>query len=265
MAQQNKQARQTFHCVVLNSHFIQPFECECRYVLVLFVCLSVRLQASVIPLRFRYFGRNFFPHSRSIEGKSICATHSTIFAKPKLFFADVADREKLKSAKNNWDKTTKIWQCENIPLYGLFFFSATGFIYWNFQADANKCKTHWNINMYSVLLSNRFHPLEFSSCKMPGENSNGWNRLLRRNEYTNINIYILGVFTEKPYSKPLECNVVYIPIIILSHATSHDFKWCQNKPWLSTIWLECQQRHDVIDAVPLLAEKLLVNVFLLQF
>ena len=37
------------------------------------------------------------------------------------------------------------------------------------------------------------------------------------------NIYI-GEFTEKPYSKPLEHNVVYIPIIILSHATSHDFK-----------------------------------------
>ena len=39
-----------------------------------------------------------------------------------------------------------------------------------------------------------------------------------------LNIYILGVFTEKPYSKPLERNVVYIPIITLSHATSHDFK-----------------------------------------
>ena len=32
------------------------------------------------------------------------------------------------------------------------------------------------------------------------------------------NIYILGVFTEKPYSKPLACNVVYIPINT-SHAT----------------------------------------------
>ena len=72
-------------------------------------------------------------------------------------------------------------------------------------------------------------------------------------------IYILGVFTEKPYSKPLERNVVYIPIITMSHATSHDFKWRQNKPWMSTIWL------DVIDAVPLLAEKMRVNVFLLQF
>ena len=30
-------------------------------------------------------------------------------------------------------------------------------------------------------------------------------------------IYILGVFTEKPYSKPLECNVIYIPITTSSH------------------------------------------------
>ena len=47
----NKQARQTFHCFVLNSHFIQSS--ECKYVL--FVCLSVRLQVSFIPLRFRDF------------------------------------------------------------------------------------------------------------------------------------------------------------------------------------------------------------------
>ena len=32
------------------------------------------------------------------------------------------------------------------------------------------------------------------------------------------NIYILSVFTEKPNSKPLECNVVYFRIITLSHA-----------------------------------------------
>ena len=51
----NKQARQTFHCFVLNSHFIQMS--ECKYLL--FVCLSVRLQVSVIPLRFRYFGQRF--------------------------------------------------------------------------------------------------------------------------------------------------------------------------------------------------------------
>ena len=76
------------------------------------------------------------------------------------------------------------------------------------------------------------------------------------------NIYILGVFTEKPYSKPLERNVVYIPINTSSHATSHDFKWHQHKPWLATIWLDV---GDVIDAVQLLSEKLHVNVFLPQF
>ena len=71
------------------------------------------------------------------------------------------------------------------------------------------------------------------------------------------NIYILNVFTEKPYSKPLERNIVYIPRITLSHATSHAIKWRQNKPWLSTIWL------DVGDVMTSL--KLRVNVFLLQF
>ena len=168
MAQQNKQARQTFHCVVLNSHFIQPFECECRYVLVLFVCLSVRLQASFIPLRFRYFGRNLFS-TQSIYRRKVEMCHALYeFCETEIYFSRT-----LPTAKNNRDKTTKIWRCENIPLYNLFFFSATGFIHWNFQADANKCKTHWNINIYSVLLSNRFHPLEFSSCNMPGENSNG--------------------------------------------------------------------------------------------
>ena len=76
------------------------------------------------------------------------------------------------------------------------------------------------------------------------------------------NIYILGVFTEKPYSKPLESNVVYISIITLSHATSYDFKWRQSKPWLSTIWLDV---GDVMTPLTLLVEKLSVNVFLLQF
>ena len=68
-----------------------------------------------------------------------------------------------------------------------------------------------------------------------------------KNEIYFLNIYSLGIFTEKPYSKPLGCNVVYIPIITLSHATSHDFKWRQNKPWLSTLWL------DVGDAMKSLA------------
>ena len=33
-------------------------------------------------------------------------------------------------------------------------------------------------------------------------------------------IYILGVFTERPYGKPLERNVVYIPITTSGHAMS---------------------------------------------
>ena len=77
----------------------------------------------------------------------------------------------------------------------------------------------------------------------------------------NHKIYILGVFTEKPHSKPLERNVVYIPIITLSHIMSHDFKSRQKKPWLSTIWLD---DGNVTDAVSLSEEKQRVNVFLLQ-
>ena len=38
------------------------------------------------------------------------------------------------------------------------------------------------------------------------------------------NIYILGVFTEKPCNNPLELNVVYILIIPLSLATSMTLK-----------------------------------------
>ena len=44
------------------------------------------------------------------------------------------------------------------------------------------------------------------------------------NVKTQSNIYIIGVFTETPDSKPLEHNLVYIPIIVLNHIMSHDFK-----------------------------------------
>ena len=50
------------------------------------------------------------------------------------------------------------------------------------------------------------------------------NKLVTRKKSVIIHIYILGVFTKKLYSKPLECNVVYIQIITLRHMTSHDFK-----------------------------------------
>ena len=89
MTQTNKQARQTCHCFVLNSHFIQPS--ECKYVL--FVCLSVRLQDSFILLHFRNFGRRFFfPHS---WGKvELCHPLYDFRGKEsKLFFADIANRE----------------------------------------------------------------------------------------------------------------------------------------------------------------------------
>ena len=36
---------------------------------------------------------------------------------------------------------------------------------------------------------------------------NGMNQI-----HLHSNIYILGIFTEKPYIKPLERNVIYIPI-----------------------------------------------------
>ena len=45
-----------------------------------------------------------------------------------------------------------------------------------------------------------------------------YSKSLERNVVCNI--YILGVFTEKPSSKPLESNVVYIRITTSSHATS---------------------------------------------
>ena len=117
MTQRNKQARQTFHCFLLNSHFIQPS--EWKYVL--FVCLSVCQTASIFySLAFQIFWpQNFFPHSWYIEGKTSCAIHSTIFMKKdaKLFFTDVVDCE-----NKSWcflDKTVKIWQRENIALYGI--------------------------------------------------------------------------------------------------------------------------------------------------
>ena len=88
MTQHNKQARQTFHWFVLNSHFIQ--QSECKYVL--FVCLSVRLQV----LCFRYFGRRFFFSAQLMyRGKvELCLPLYDFRGKEsKLFFADVADRE----------------------------------------------------------------------------------------------------------------------------------------------------------------------------
>ena len=58
------------------------------------------------------------------------------------------------------------------------------------------------------------------------------------------NVYILGVFTEKLYSKPLKRNVVYIPIITLSHATSHDFNDVKiNHGSLQSDWTSARSLH----------------------
>lgn len=53
-----------------------------------------------------------------------------------------------------------------------------------------------------------------------------FDRSLRLAEFISLisNIYLFGVFTEKPLSKPLDGNAVYISMITLSRATSRDFK-----------------------------------------
>ena len=52
-----------------------------------------------------------------------------------------------------------------------------------------------------------------------------------------MNLFLINsveVFIED-YNKPLKKYVLCIAIITLNHATTHDCKQCQNKPWLSTI------------------------------
>ena len=72
-------------------------------------------------------------------------------------------------------------------------------------------------------------------------------------------IYILSVFTDKSYSKKLERNVVYIPVITLSHA-AYDLNDVKiNRGSLSLIGR--RRRLDVIDAFSLLAEKNCVKMF----
>ena len=118
----NKQARQTFHCFVLNSHFLQLS--ECKYVV--FVCLSIRLQESFIPLRFRYFGRifSFRTVNRLKESRVVPPTLWFSQKRIKIIFRGPQRPRKLKSKKNNpyvfEKKNAKIWWRENIPLYGMF-------------------------------------------------------------------------------------------------------------------------------------------------
>ena len=66
------------------------------------------------------------------------------------------------------------------------------------------------------------------------------------------------MFTEKPYSKPLEGNIVYIPITTSGQETS-------KKTMAVCSLIGCGRHHVLIDAVPKLPEKLRVNGLLLQF
>ena len=95
----NKQARQTFHCLVLNSRFLQLS--ECKYVV--FVCLSVRLQVSFIPLSFRYFGRiySFCTVNRLKESRVVPPTLWFSRKRIEIIFRGRQSPWKLKSAKNN--------------------------------------------------------------------------------------------------------------------------------------------------------------------
>ena len=91
MLQRNKQARQKFHCFVLNSQFFQPS--ECKYVI--FVCLSVRLQVSFIRCVSDTLADFFFSAQLFYRGKvELC--HPLYYFRrkeSKLFFADVAYSE----------------------------------------------------------------------------------------------------------------------------------------------------------------------------
>ena len=74
--------------------FFQPS--ECKYVL--FVCLSVRLQVSFIPCVSDTLAGDFLSAQMIYRGKvELCHPLNKFCGKEsKLFFADVADREKLK-------------------------------------------------------------------------------------------------------------------------------------------------------------------------
>ena len=93
----NKQARQIFQCFILNSHFIQPF--ECKYLL--FVCLSVRLQLSSIPLRFSYFGQRFSFRTVDLSRESRVVPPSLWFSRKRI---KIIFLRMLPIAKINWQK-----------------------------------------------------------------------------------------------------------------------------------------------------------------
>ena len=87
----SKQARQTFHWFVVNSHFIQPS--ERKYVLI--ACLSVRLQVLFIPLRSNTLAGDFLSAQLIYRGKVklFLPLYDFRGKESNWFFADVADRE----------------------------------------------------------------------------------------------------------------------------------------------------------------------------
>ena len=157
MTQRNKQARQTFHCFILNSHFIQPS--ECKYVL--FVCVFVRLQVSFIPLHFRYFGRRFSLRTIDLSTESRCATHSTIFAeKTRIIFRGCCRPRKLKSAKNN----PHVFQTKSRKFGDAKISHYTGITTYLTSNNFLVVHVHFNSMFYfNLCLSSVFFTIAFSS------------------------------------------------------------------------------------------------------
>ena len=92
----NKQARQTFHWFVLNSHFNKPS--ECKYVH--FAFLSFRMQVSFIPLRSDTLAGDFL----SDLSKEIRAVPPTLWfsrIRIEITFRGHCRLRKLKSVKIN--------------------------------------------------------------------------------------------------------------------------------------------------------------------
>ena len=99
MTQHNKQARQTFHCFVLNSHFIQPS--ECKFVFFLFVCLSdckYLLFRCISDTLSRVFFRTV---DLSRENRVMPPTLRFSRKRIEIIFRGRCRPRKLKSAKNN--------------------------------------------------------------------------------------------------------------------------------------------------------------------
>ena len=87
----NKQARQTFHWFVLNSHFIQPS--ECKYVL--FACFLAECKYRLFPCVSDISAGDFLSAQLIYRGKfELCHPLYDFRGKEsKLVFADIADRE----------------------------------------------------------------------------------------------------------------------------------------------------------------------------